>query len=169
MSLDGFIARTDGSVDWIIEDDTIDFAELFGRFDTLLMGKKTYDVLAAQPSGSPFDSITKIVVTHASNRPVQPGMLFIHENIVEYVSRLKAEPGKDIWLFGGGDLFRQLLDAQLVDTVEVAIMPILLGEGIPMVALGVQAHLLQLVECEPLNSGICMLKYKIADAKPISR
>jgi dihydrofolate reductase len=162
MSLDGYIARPDGSFDWITEDNTIDFAALFGRFDTLLMGKKTFDILASQPSGGPFDSMSKIVVTHDSPNQATPGTQFVHKDLAAYVSRLKAEPGQDIWLFGGGVLFRQLLDAKLVDTVEVAIMPILLGEGIPMIALGAQAHHLQLVECERLASGICMLKYKIA-------
>jgi dihydrofolate reductase len=161
MSLDGYIARPDGSFDWITEDNTIDFAALFGRFDTLLMGKKTFNVLASQPSGGPFDSMLKIVVTHDVHSTYNSTAIFIHDAIIDYVSRLKEEPGKDIWLFGGGVLFRQLLDAKLVDTVEVAIMPILLGEGIPMIAFGAQAHLLQLVDCERLASGICMLKYKV--------
>jgi dihydrofolate reductase len=166
MSLDGYIARPDGSFDWITEDSTIDFAALFGRFDTLLMGKKTFNVLASQPSGGPFDSMLKIVVTHDLHLKNNSAAIFVHEGIIDYVSRLKAESGKDIWLFGGGALFCQLLDAKLVETVEVAIMPILLGEGIPMLAPGSRAHLLTLVDCERLASGICMLKYDVANGQP---
>lgn len=165
MSLDGFIARPDGSFDWIVEDSTIDFAALFARFDTLVMGKKTFDVMASQPPGGPFDPMLKIVVTHHVQLKETSLTKFVHKDITHYVSRLKGEPGRDIWLFGGGMLFRQLLDAGLVDAVEVAIMPILLGKGIPMVALGEQAHLLRLGECERLASGICMLKYEVVNGR----
>jgi dihydrofolate reductase len=78
---------------------------------------------------------------------------------------LKARDGKDIWLFGGGGLFRTLLDAGLVDTIEIALIPVLLGGGIPLIPAGPRSPLLQLTNCQPLPTGIVMLTYAVdADA-----
>jgi dihydrofolate reductase len=83
------------------------------------------------------------------------------ENAGEVLTELKQQKGKDIWLFGGGELFRQLVDADLVDTVEVAVMPVLLSQGIPVLPPGEQVRGLQLATSEVLPSGILMLTYAI--------
>ena len=162
ISLDGFIARPDGSFDWILDDPTIDFSALFSEFDTLLMGRKTYGVLQSQAADGPFAEMRKVVVSRTHRSEEVRNLTYINESIAEYVQKLKTQPGKDIWLFGGGALFRHLLDAGLVDTVEVAIMPILLGEGIPVLAPGHHSALLRLTSCVQLPSGIVILKYDTA-------
>jgi dihydrofolate reductase len=86
---------------------------------------------------------------------------FINRDVADHVRRMKEDPSRDIWLFGGGELFRYLLDADLVDTVEVAVMPVLLGSGIPMVAIGTSSTQLRLEHCESLRSGIVMLRYDV--------
>lgn len=162
MSLDGFIARPDGSYDWILEDPTIDFEALFGEFDTLLMGRRTYDVLRSQGLSGPFAAMRKVVISRSHRPGVEGNTTFISEGVAESVRKLKEETQKDVWLFGGGELFRHLLDAGLVDTVEIAIMPVLLGQGIPMLASGASSASLQLTSCVQLRSGIVMLRYDTA-------
>ena len=135
MSLDGFIAAKDGSYDWIPMDPDIDFASLFAQFDTLVMGRKTYEVMQAYPDGINDHGVygKRTIVFSRTLVPAEhPNVTILAGDVERIVADLKAEPGdKDVWLFGGGDLFRQLANAGLVDSVELAVIPILLGDGIP--------------------------------------
>ena len=161
MSLDGYIAGPQGEFDWIVEDRTIDFDALFAEFDTLLMGRKTFEVMQAQDPGGPAGRKKIYVVSTTLQPDDDPGVSIIRDGVAEKVGALKASPGKDIWLFGGGTLFRGLLDAGLVDTVEVAVMPVLLGGGIPLLRPGQKAVGLRLTGSRPLPSGIVMLAYDL--------
>jgi len=132
VSLDGYIAGPKGEADWIIMDPDIDFAALFKQFDTFLIGRRTFEPMARVKRGA-TPGVKSFVFSRTLRQEDYPGVTIISEGVEETVAALRAEPGKkDIWLFGGGSLFRSLLDAGLVDTVEVAIMPVLLGEGIPL-------------------------------------
>jgi dihydrofolate reductase len=161
MSLDGCIAGPQGEFDWIVEDRTIDFDALFAEFDTLLMGRKTFEVMQAQGPGGPASRMRTIVVSSTLRPADHPGVSIIRDGVAEKVDALKASPGKDIWLFGGGTLFRGLLDAGLVDTVEVAVMPVLLGGGIPFLQPGQRIPGLRLTGSRSLPSGIVMLAYEL--------
>lgn len=161
MSLDGFIAGYKDEHDWIVEDGTIDFDALFGEFDTLLMGRKTFEVLRSQEPGGPASRMKTIVVSSTLRPSDHPEITIISQKVAGAVAALKASPGKDIWLFGGGMLFRSLLDARLVDTVEVAVMPVLLGGGIPLLPSGQRVAGLRLVSSRPLPSGIVLLAYSL--------
>jgi dihydrofolate reductase len=165
MSLDGFIAGPNGEVDWIVPDSGIDFAAIFARYDILLMGRKTYEV-ASQRSKS-WDKFGQqwVVVSRTLNPADHPGVTVLASNIPESVAALKHQPGKNIWLWGGGVLFRCLLDAGLVDGVDVSIMPVLLGSGVPMLPAGHRQRL-QLYECETLPSGILLLHYSLPAKSP---
>lgn len=160
MSLDGFIADADGGYGWIVMDDRIDFDALFARFDTLLMGRKTYEVLQAQGPGGPGANKQIIVVSRSLQPAAHPGITVIQERIADRVATLKRVIGKDIWLFGGGELFRLLLDAGLVDRIEVAVMPVMLGQGIPVLPAGTATGRLTLLSSRTLDSGIVMLVYE---------
>jgi dihydrofolate reductase len=163
VSLDGFIARLDGSFDWIVEDPSIDFDALLAEFDTLLMGRKTFEVLQSQGSGGPFWEMQKVVVSRTLPSGENGSTQFVCRDVVDHIRGMKEGSGRDIWLFGGGELFRHLLDAGLVDTVEVALMPVLLSAGIPMLAVGDSSTRLSLTNCETLKSGIVMLRYDVHD------
>jgi dihydrofolate reductase len=127
-SLDGFIAGPRGEADWIVMDPEIDFAALMGQFDTLLMGRKTFAATGGGMSGG-----MRVVVVSSTLSPADnTGITILAGDLAAGVQALKAEPGKDIWLFGGGELFRSLLAIGLVDSVEVAVIPVLLGGGIPL-------------------------------------
>jgi dihydrofolate reductase len=132
MSLDGYIAGPNGEADWILMDPEIDFGAIFSQYDTLLMGRGTFRTSEAGGGGGAFGGITSVVVSRTLRAENHPGLTIISDDVPRRVQEMKAQPGKDIWLFGGGQLFRSLLDEGLVDTVEVAIVPVLLGGGIPL-------------------------------------
>ena len=130
MSLDGFIADEDGGYDWIVMDPDIDFRGLIAQFDTLVMGRGTYELVGE--GGPGFKGVRTYVISRTLEPTEHPKVTIVSEDVDTFVAGLKKQKGKDIWLFGGGVLFRSLLEAKLVDRVEVAVIPVLLGSGIPL-------------------------------------
>lgn len=163
MSLDGYIADANGGYAWITQDPEIDFTEMYARFDTLLMGRKTYEVVLAMGDSGGLPGKKIVVVSKSLNPADHPAITVLNEDIEAGVAALRAEPGQDIWLFGGGVLFRDLLRAGLVDAVEVAVIPILLGGGIPMLATPAPQTKLTLIGRRVYEqSGIVSLEYVIS-------
>lgn len=165
-SLDGFIAAEDGSYDWIPMDPEIDFAALFAQFDTLVMGRATYEVMLAYDGGVDDQGVygkQTFVFSRTLQPTDHPQVTIVAEELVGTVAQLKNLPGKDIWLFGGGKLFRQLLDAGLVDSVEVALIPVLLGSGIPLVPPGPRARLTLRGHRIYPGSSTVMLEYDVEE------
>ena len=161
-TLDGFIADRDGGYDWIIMDESIDFATIFTEFDTFVMGRKTWEVSARTEFVEMFGGKDVIVFSTTMETAPLPGVTVVSTAPADTVRALKQKSGKDIWLFGGGSLFRTLVDAGLVDTVEVAIMPVLLSQGVPLLPPGERITGMTLERCETLpKSGIVMLSYAI--------
>jgi dihydrofolate reductase len=136
MSLDGYIAGLNGEFDWIPMDPDIDFPAMYAEFDTLLMGRKTFLVTLGVDGDQQelMRGHRLIVVSRTMKAADYEGVEIVSDSLAERLRALKNEEGKDIWLFGGGELFRSLLDLGLVDGVEVAIIPVVLGKGIPFVA-----------------------------------
>lgn len=160
-SLDGFIAGPNGEYDWIVMDPAIDFGALFEEFDTAVMGRKTYEVLTAQGGDGAMPGLDVVVFSRTLPTSTRPGIRILDDDPAGIVAALKAKPGpRDIWLYGGGTLFRSLLDAGLVDTVEVAVVPVLLGAGVPLLPPGATAKLV-LADHKALPSGIVALSYSV--------
>ena len=161
VSLDGFIAGPKGEHDWIVMDPSIDFRALFGEFDTAVMGRKTYAVLAAQGEGGALPGLDVVVFSRSLAPATRPGVRIVPDDPSQVVAELKQKPGRDIWLYGGGALFRSLLDAGLVDTVELAVMPVLLGAGIPVLPAGTAAKLTLADQKTLPASGIVAVTYTV--------
>ncbi len=158
MSLDGYIAGPDDEFDWILMDPDIDFDALMGRFDTYLMGRRTFEVAG----GTTTKDTKTVVVSRTLRQEDYPKVTIISDGVAEAVAHLRTEPGKDIWLFGGGSLFRSLLDVGLVDTVEVAVIPILLGGGIPLLPSPGDRVQLRLTESSVYEkTGTVLLEYAV--------
>ncbi len=160
MSLDGFITGPNGEYDWFVSDAAIDFPAIWAQFDTLLMGRRTFEVARARAAQWPDLGHRWIVASRTLKPEEHPGVTILSTGVQEAVAGLKAQPGKDIWLFGGGVMFREMLDAGLVDAVDVVVMPVLLGSGTPLLAGGGRCAL-QLMEGKTLPSGIVMLSYTV--------
>jgi dihydrofolate reductase len=164
MSLDGQIAGPNGEYDWIGTDPEIDFVAFWTQFDTLLMGRRTYE-LAVQTRGkaafTAFTGVTSIVFSRTLKQHEHPHVTIMPELNADWVRELKAQSGKDIWLFGGSDLFRSFLDSGFVDGVEVAVVPVLLGAGIPLLPPPYSPTKLRLIRHHLYRSGRMSLVYEV--------
>ncbi|HWP45459.1 MAG TPA: dihydrofolate reductase family protein [Blastocatellia bacterium] len=167
-SLDNFIARTDGAADWILMGEEImnEFPKFFELFDTVLIGRKTYDIAyshseetGAEQAG--FMGMETFVFSRTMKESPSEALRLVSENAGEFVRGLKRKSGKDIWLMGGGDLAASLFKEDLVDEISVAIQPVILGSGIPLFPeVGKQINL-KLKESRPYRNGVVSLSYKV--------
>jgi dihydrofolate reductase len=162
MSLDGYIAGPNGEADWIIMDPEIDFRALFEQFDTFLLGRRTFESMGGAGGGGQQGAQT-LVFSRTLCQQDHPNVTIVSDNLEQALADLRSKPGKDIWLFGGGSLFRGLLEARLVDAVEVAVIPILLGEGIPLLPPkpSSERFKLKLASSRTYKTGIVSLEYAI--------
>jgi dihydrofolate reductase len=161
-SLDGYIAGPDGEFDWIPHDPAIDFAALFARVDTVLLGRRTYELVRAA-GGPAWPKGTRVHVFSRTLKPGDcPGATLVSEDAAGVVAALRAEPGDgEIWLFGGGQLFRELLAGGQVDVVEVTVVPVLLGAGVPLLPGGASRTALALTHSHVYPSGMVSLRYSV--------
>ena len=162
MSLDGYIAGPNGEADWIVNDPEIDFGEIFSRFDTLLIGRKTYEAMAKMGGGGGSMPGVKSYLISRTLKQSGHRDVPVVADVGALIKDLQAQPGKDIWLFGGGELFRSMLDHGLVDGVDVGVIPVLLGGGIPLLPSPAKRARLRLVNQRVYQkSGIIGLEYDV--------
>lgn len=161
-SLDNFIAREDGAVDWLVWDDEVAAIsrEFWKTIDTVLMGRKTYEVAAASGSGA-YPGVKNYVFSRTLKQPRSKKVEVISQDAVEFVRKLKSEPGKGICIIGGGDLARSLLQARLIDQIGLNIQPVLLGSGTPLFYEMQQQIDLGLLESQVLKNGGVYVLYRV--------
>ena len=163
ISLDGYIAGPNGEADWFILDPDIDFRALFEQFDTFLLGRRTFEAMAEAAGGVGQAGAQTIVFSRTLRQRNHPNLTIVSDNLEQTLADLRSKPGKDIWLFGGGLLFRSLLEARLVDSVEVSVIPVLLGEGIPLLPPkpSSERFKLKLTSSRMYKTGIVSLEYAV--------
>ena len=159
-SLDGYIAGPNGEYDWIVMDPDIDFGAMFSEYDTLLMGRATFELM--QANGENYPGMKTVVFSRTLHQKDYPNVTIVADNIKAAVDELRAQPGKDIWLFGGGKLFGALMELDCVDTIEPAVIPVVLGDGIPMYPRSAVRRSLELTDQTVYRkSGIVVLRYAV--------
>lgn len=161
-SLDNFIARKDDAVDWLMWGDEV--AALMGDFwkkiDTVLMGRKTYEVALRSGMGGSYPGVKSYVFSRTLAEAGE-GVEVISENAVEFVRDLKNQEGKDICVMGGGDFAKTLFEADLIDEVGFNIHPVLLGAGIPLFhEMNCQIDL-ELIDCQRFKNGCVYVLYRV--------
>jgi dihydrofolate reductase len=158
ISLDGYIAGSNNEFDWIVVDKEIDFSEMMKRFDTYFLGRKTYEL--SKGMGQSFGK-DKVYVFSTTLKEVEIPAVLITGDIKQKVKEIKKETGKDIALFGGGELLTSLLNLDLVDEISMAVIPVLLGSGIPMIRELNKRVTLTLTDTKKYSNGTVQLTYDI--------
>jgi dihydrofolate reductase len=165
-SLDNFIARSDHAVDWLLWGP--EAAEVmktyWARFDTVLMGRKTYEVALKSGGGGAYPGMRTIVASRTLPDAGRGHIEIVRDRIEEFVRALKDVEGGDICLMGGGDLARALFEADLIDEIGLNIHPVLLGSGIPLFHPMTRQIELELKECRPFENGCVYVTYGVKHA-----
>ena len=167
ISLDGYIARPDGSVDFLFMPKDYSMGPFFATIDTAIMGRKTYDVALKMGGGSYNGSgLKSYVFSHFQPRGERAGVTFVNESPKSFVENLRTRPGKNIWLMGGGELVRDFLKDDLVDELYIGVVPVLIGEGIPLFPSGFPQREFSLLENKTFSKGMIALNYARSRRKP---
>jgi dihydrofolate reductase len=160
ISLDGYIARPDGSVDFLFLPKDYSMGPFLATIDAALVGRKTYEVSLKMGGGDFGGSAMKSYVFSHSQAPGERGgVTFVDESPKSFLNRLRKRPGKNIWLMGGGELARDFLKDDLVDELYIGIVPVLIGEGIPLFPSGFPQREFSLLENKTYSKGLIALKY----------
>jgi len=164
-SADGYIARPDGDLEWLTSRPApkgfYGINAFMKSVDTMLLGRKTYE--ASLSMGAKFPSKGRYIVFSRHARPADApsNVEFVNDEIGPFISRLREQPGKDIWLMGGGELIASFLDEHAIDELVITIAPVFIGDGIPLIA---PRHLnvpLELQSVERFENGVVQLHYRV--------
>ncbi|HEX8567818.1 MAG TPA: dihydrofolate reductase family protein [Pyrinomonadaceae bacterium] len=164
-SLDNFIARENGAVDWLMwSDDVMEImSDFWKKIDTVLMGRKTYTVGLELSKGkkNPYPDIKTYVFSQTLKAEENADVEIVSENAVEFVRKLKSEEGKEICVMGGGEFAKSLFEAELIDEIGFNIHPVLLGSGIPLFLEMKRQIDLELIESRQLKNGCVYVLYRV--------
>jgi dihydrofolate reductase len=165
-SFDNYFARKDDSVDWLMwsNEAAAVMKEFWQTIDTMVMGRRTYDVALRMGNGGPYPGLKTYVFSRTMKRGAQKkvkNLEFISEDAAEFVRRLKSENGKDICVMGGGLLAKSLFEADLIDEIGFSIHPVLLGSGVPLFYEMNRQIDLELLDCKPFKNGTLMVSYRV--------
>jgi dihydrofolate reductase len=169
-SADGFIARPDGDVEWLNRRPHVDYGmrAFYGTIDTILWGRKTYDWLLdyykkrGKTKGLFDTKVRNYVFSRRPPRRVATGAEFVEASVKTFARRLRATPGKHIWMMGGGGLIGSFLDAGEIDEFDIHVIPVLIGEGIPLIAPRHRDVPLRLLSSRKYRDGVVRLRYQVS-------
>jgi dihydrofolate reductase len=163
-SLDGYIARPDGTLDFLhLRPSNYSMGPFFKTIDVGLMGRKTYEA-GVRMAGGKFQSygLPCYIFSRSLPERERDGAVFVREEPRKVVEELRKKEGKNIWLAGGGELAREFLKEDLVDELYLGIVPVLIGEGIPLFAAGFPQREFMLTESKTYSGGLIALRYERA-------
>jgi dihydrofolate reductase len=167
VSLDGFIEGPNGEYDWCFADQDYGMAAFFNRIDSVFYGRKSYELVQGMTNveGDNFPAMPKLkeYVFSTTLKQLNTGATLVSGDVQTEVKRIKNEPGKDIWLFGGASLTSSMLNFKLVDEISLAIHPILLGSGKPLFHDIQDRQILKLVGTKSYSSGLVAVTYAIIE------
>ncbi|MFC0773383.1 dihydrofolate reductase family protein [Terrimonas alba] len=163
VSLDGFIEGPNGEYDWCIPNSEYDFNEFFNRFDTIFVGRKTYQMSSEMEGGPPGFPKFKEYIFSTTLDKVKDGATLIKGNTKTEVEKIKKEKGKDIWLFGGAGLTTSLMNLGLIDELSLAVYPVLLGGGKPLFSNIKDRINLTLLDTKTYSTGVVSLTYSLGE------
>ena len=168
-SLDNYIARKDGSFDWIMHGkEAAEYMKDYWKtIDTVLMGRKTYEVALKYSEGerNPYPGVKSYVFSRTLKEIEDKSVELVKEDAADFVRRLKKQKGKDICVMGGGDFAKTLFEAGLIDEIGFNIHPVLLGSGIPLFHEMKQQINLELLECKPFKNGCVLVTYRVKNKR----
>lgn len=163
-SADGYIARPDGDVDWLnrpMPKGGYGLAAFARSIDTILWGRKTYDFAAKMGGVGVYGKVKHYAFSRRPPSDPLPGVEFVSESIPEFVSKVKAMRGKNIWMMGGAGIIASFLDAGVIDEFSIHVIPIMIGEGIPLVAPRHRNIPLELISTSSFPDGVVHLHYRV--------
>jgi dihydrofolate reductase len=161
-SLDNFISRKDGSVDWLFMDQDYGMAEFFSTVDIAVMGRKTYQkMLELMPENPLFPGMKHYVFSRSLKSTPHKQVEIVSGNVVAWAAAVRSHPGKDIWLVGGGDFVRSFLQNKLVNELGLAIHPRLLGDGVPLFSQPYPETELELLRFKRYPNGLLQVFYRV--------
>lgn len=169
MSAEGFIARPDGDVEWLNRRPRLDYGmgKFYKSVDTIIFGRKTYDWVLNYYKTRPkpksmFDlSVTNYIFSRKPPKRIAPGVEFVSEPVKKFAKRLRARPGKNIWMMGGGGPIASFLDAGEIDEFDIHVIPVFIGKGIPLIAPRHRDVPLRLLTSRKYPDGVVRLRYKV--------
>jgi dihydrofolate reductase len=164
-SADGYIARPDGDLEWLTDRPApkgfYGMNAFMRSIDTKVLGRKAYEI--GLRMGAKFDEKSRSIVFSRQPAPADapPGVQFVSEAIGPFMDRLRAQPGRDIWLMGGGDIIASFLDERAIDEFVVSVVPVFIGDGIPLIARRHRHAPLELLSSERFEDGVVQNRYRV--------
>ena len=166
-SLDGYIARRSGEIDWLFDDQDYGYSDFLATIDTMIMGRKTYEQVLTFGEYPYPDKKNYVVSNQLQGKPAPYAEFVEADQLKPLVEELRRSDGKDIWLVGGAQVIRFFMQHRFVDELILSIHPIVLGDGIPLFLNDPQIEtLFQLKAVKPFNSGLVQLSYSLAEGSP---
>jgi len=160
-SADGFIARPDGDVGWLDRPrvaGNYGMNEFYRSIDTVLMGRKTYEI-GLKLGQTSYPGKRNFIFSRTLRQSAGTDVEFIAEDAGEFVKNLRTSPGKNVWLVGGSELIASLLDFGQVDEFIIHVIPLLIGAGIPLIEQRHRAVPLALLSARSFADGVVRLHY----------
>ena len=162
-SLDNYIARKDDAVDWLLWGEEVEalMKEFWKKIDTVLWGRKTYEVALRGGSMASYPGVKNYVFSRTLKGSSDKNVEIVSEDAIEFVRNLKEQEGKDICVMGGGEFAKTLFEAGLIDEIGFNIHPVLLGSGIPLFHEMKRQIDLELIECKAFKNGCVLVTYRV--------